>query len=1014
MDIRLIGVSKRYGRQSVLDGIDLSVPSGGVVVIQGSNGSGKTTLLEILSGLVQPDKGEVYLGGRQANALQPFERGIFYVPQSVHKFWALKEDPLTCYVPNVPVRENLRLLAGREGYRAEDFLDLFGLYHVRNIEPAELSRGQKQRLALARAFMSRSQILLLDEPLASIDPRSRPEVIETLIQLQQRDGRTAIYITQHPEELAALDARRILVADGQIHPVMGSTDSMTSRLLRRTLRGLLAAMVVDTSDKLEAFAVAGRRPSDMLEWVADRLRARRVHRQRRLLGWSRFSDDDRRRAGVYAHELARSGEMPSQGRSGGLGSPALDDDMSELRREIADLRGLVTNMARPHTAPAMPAALQTGSDAALRQALDEMKGNLSELRGMVTRTFQAQHGTTPSVVQPRTTRPPAPAPVKSTARPAVTKSMRPPIKPRPSTVKPINAANAKKPGAEWQPPSQRGTQPAAKRGPRQLVAQPPKANRRVAILRMPSLVYNYHGIPPFGLATITGELQLNGYDIVQDDLDGKCAAELLFPRHRWGKDYPAKNLMADIARIRRFWDGAEDADVVSLVEKVLSFTDIEGRDTVMLSCIEGDDYSAVLALCIGKYLREFHHKTVILGGEAFPHMQPIKSEVAYFYERGCFDFYIQGYGEVPLVELFGRLEEGRPVDDVPGLVYLQPGGQLIENPPLFTRPEVIPDFDGLPMDLYYKQPDEWGNYDAEDEGVEKILVLPVKLNYCCPNKCAFCISSGDAFTRVTWMDADAAADSIGQLKSRYNTPYFMFADDLFNVTKAFADNMADAFIRHRLDIMWSDCAYGRDLDKPLLEKLRRAGCVRLVFGLETGSVRMQKFVNKGIDLEEFESILKWSHEAGIYNAIQIISGLPHEQEEDIQASVEFLKRNRPYLDQVFLNPFSLITGSLMHKQPQKFGITDIETVATIFQTKPDEVYSWIQRYTFNEINGLKWADKVKQIEHSYRIMHETQIELGLGGHDIHTLFQRFTKFGEKRYITDFQTSRAHQGFDYFA
>jgi radical SAM superfamily enzyme YgiQ (UPF0313 family) len=316
----------------------------------------------------------------------------------------------------------------------------------------------------------------------------------------------------------------------------------------------------------------------------------------------------------------------------------------------------------------------------------------------------------------------------------------------------------------------------------------PFKERKLKILRCPSLMYNYSGIPPFGLATITAMLSQNGYQIEQDDLDAKCAADELFPRNRWGKQFPAKDLMLDIDRVRRYWEGEEDAAINDVLEQVLSYTELDDIDTVLLSCIEGDDPSAVMALCLGKHLREKMGKLVILGGEAFPHMMPIKSEVKYFYDSGCYDYYIQGYGEVPLMELFNALDAGKDLDAVNGLVYFKEDGDTIENRPLFTRPEVIPDFDGLPMHLYYRFPDDWGSQPTEDEGTDEILVLPVKLNFCCPMNCAFCISSGDAFSKVTWMQPDVMANAIKGLKERYDTPYFMFADDLFNISRRFAED----------------------------------------------------------------------------------------------------------------------------------------------------------------------------------------------------------------------------------
>ena len=398
---------------------------------------------------------------------------------------------------------------------------------------------------------------------------------------------------------------------------------------------------------------------------------------------------------------------------------------------------------------------------------------------------------------------------------------------------------------------------------------------------------------------------------------------------------------------------------------------------------------AVLALCMGKYLRTQQSRTVILGGEAFPHMMPIKSEIRYFYENGCFDYYIQGYGEVPLLDLLRILEgEGRPalpqvgatdpLEKVNGLVYARPDTTLIENRPLFTRPEVVPDFEGLPMDSTTSsrrvgQPAHRGPGRGGDPGVagEAQLLLPHELRLL--HLLGRRLLQGDGHA------ADAMATAIKHLKERWQTPYFMFADDLFNISRRRAVEMAEAFVRHDLGIMWSDCAYGKHLKKEDLELFRASGACRLVWGMETGSRRIQDLIHKGIDLDEFAQIMAWSHEAGIYNSLEVVAGFPTETDEDIEETVKMLHALRPFVDQVYLNPFSLITGSLMHKEPEKYGITNVRPVATIFSRNPDEVYSWIQRYTFDEINGLPWKDKIKQIERSYRRVHEAQLELNLGG-----------------------------------
>ncbi|MBU4459239.1 MAG: radical SAM protein [Verrucomicrobia bacterium] len=543
------------------------------------------------------------------------------------------------------------------------------------------------------------------------------------------------------------------------------------------------------------------------------------------------------------------------------------------------------------------------------------------------------------------------------------------------------------------------------------IMAPAAGGRRIKLLRCPSLLYNYSGIPPFGIATITAMLRQHGYPVDPDDLDAKCAG-VLFPLHRWGQQFPARTLMQDIPRLRLHWAGTPDPEVDQLVDRVLGQTDLHEYDTVLLSCVEGDDVGAALALCLGQRLKR-QGRLVVMGGEAYPHMQPIKDDFKWFSTQGCFDFYIQGYGELPLVELFRCLDNGRPVEDVPGLLSLDTGGEVRENAPVFLRPEVLPDFDGLPMSLYGKRVGATGNELVEDPAADKMLILPIKLNYCCPMRCAFCISSGRAFSKVTSMPPQVLVEGLRRLKDRHGTSCFIFYDDVFNHTLAFAHQVADALIEADLGILWSDCAHARHVDREVLGKLYRAGARRLVWGLESASPAMLKRVNKSLRVEELEQVLRWSHEAGIYNGIELIAGLPHETDEEIEMTVDFLLRNRPWIDQVFLNPFSLITGSLMHLHPEKYGIANVRKLGTLFDQTPGQTYSWIQRYTFDEIGGLAWPDKAKQIQRSYQRIHQVELELGMGGHDLYTIFLAYTRDGSKQNIQGFQSGRRHYSFDFF-
>lgn len=213
--ITLRGVRKAFGSDTVLDGVDLTVPEGGVFTLLGTNGAGKSTTIGILTTLLRPDAGTVTVAGIDALA-NPIgvTRRISLTGQS-----AAVDDGLTG-------RENLRLLGRLSGLssrtaraRASALLDRFSLADAADRRTATYSGGMRRRLDLALSFLVRPQILFLDEPTTGLDTRSRREVWD-LVQTLATSGTTIFLTTQYLEEadrlggrIAVLDAGRI-VAEG--------------------------------------------------------------------------------------------------------------------------------------------------------------------------------------------------------------------------------------------------------------------------------------------------------------------------------------------------------------------------------------------------------------------------------------------------------------------------------------------------------------------------------------------------------------------------------------------------------------------------------------------------------------------------------------------------------------------------------------------------------------------------------------------------------------------------------
>ncbi len=207
--LHLRQITKRFGSQTVLQGIDLDLRAGEFVSLLGPSGCGKTTLLRIVCGIETPELGQVLMQGQDITAWPASQRRFGVVFQSYALF------------PNMTAMENVRYglsgLPRREAAeRAAEMLALVGLPEQAGKFPSQLSGGQQQRVALARALAPRPRLLLLDEPLSALDAQVRQELRAEIRALQQRLGITTLMVTHDQDEALAMSDRVVLLARGQI------------------------------------------------------------------------------------------------------------------------------------------------------------------------------------------------------------------------------------------------------------------------------------------------------------------------------------------------------------------------------------------------------------------------------------------------------------------------------------------------------------------------------------------------------------------------------------------------------------------------------------------------------------------------------------------------------------------------------------------------------------------------------------------------------------------------------
>ena len=212
--IEVKGITKKFGELEVLKGISLSIGKGEVVSIVGPSGAGKTTLLQIMGLLDAPTSGEVMIGGRNVTHLKPKEMAKVRNTQIgfVFQFHQL--------LPEFTARENIMipaLIAGRSrseaGRKADELLRFMGLSERADHKPRQLSGGENQRVAVARALVNDPSVILADEPSGSLDSRNKAELHQLFFDLRDKMGQTFIIVT-HDEQLATLTDRTIHLRDG--------------------------------------------------------------------------------------------------------------------------------------------------------------------------------------------------------------------------------------------------------------------------------------------------------------------------------------------------------------------------------------------------------------------------------------------------------------------------------------------------------------------------------------------------------------------------------------------------------------------------------------------------------------------------------------------------------------------------------------------------------------------------------------------------------------------------------
>ncbi|MDD4909338.1 MAG: tetratricopeptide repeat protein [Candidatus Omnitrophica bacterium] len=502
---------------------------------------------------------------------------------------------------------------------------------------------------------------------------------------------------------------------------------------------------------------------------------------------------------------------------------------------------------------------------------------------------------------------------------------------------------------------------------------------KVKLLRMPGFPdendiggrqLNYCLLPPLALGCLTGFLRQNGFDIDQDDLNIKIHYD-----NKYCDDAGDKvdiSVFYDEGRILRWLREGGDGYLDSVMEAVGRKTGLSGYPVVLLSLPAFFNNSGCLmfTLALARFLKNRHNPVLVLGGAN----QSV--ELLSKYDRRDIDFVIYGDGEVALLELLGAIRQ----DADPGeCLYscVKEEGRFMATE---VHPPLKPDFSGLPMDKY------------RHEGT---LLLLFKFIKGCAHECVFCPESTNRLVYV--LKPEKAAGYLKELQEKYNPTGFFFLSDTINISRGFLNEFCDEIIGSGTDILWTDSARADNLDRDTLFKMRRAGCIRLVFGMETASPGLLRYVDKRISLRRLEDVLRWADEAGIWTGVEIICGLPHEKERDVDETVSFLNRNKEFINSAYFNQFGLRDGSVLMRSPERFGIENIKEICQY----ADGEFTYFHKYGYDETGGLQWQEKKRQIIAAHKkLINNTCWQSAFPIYEFeHVLFSLYSRFADKKAVS---------------
>lgn len=422
---------------------------------------------------------------------------------------------------------------------------------------------------------------------------------------------------------------------------------------------------------------------------------------------------------------------------------------------------------------------------------------------------------------------------------------------------------------------------------------------------------------PLGMATVKAYLQRN-HEVSQIDLDARIRVEN--EKHIRIKPLFDLNLFLNDDDIEDFLSGKENKQFERELNSIISLMNIQHDEII---CFSVHYYRQLFfAMMLSKVIKRDYGNRIVFGGVCL-----FNCDYEYLSKRFPFvDLFVVGNIEAVYEKLIDSLEKGKR-------------GVVIAGAAL---PELaMPDYEGLDLN----------RYPVNMKGRNR-LILPIETSRGCIYHCSFCNFGKNSEFSV--FDTEEIIKQVEFLRKKYKTSYFYFINQAINLRRQDLDRLCTALINKRVGIKWRSYCRADNLDEKTLRLMKKSGCFRLGFGLESASKDVLRNVRKTVSIKNFRKNLVLCHKIGIQADLYLIVGLPNETSEDANQTINFIRDNSPYISNIYYTTLTVRHNSDIHKNPAKYGV--------VLHKHQRMIHMLRQDYAFRYLNNPNIEKKERQLQ----------------------------------------------------